>query len=390
MQSAQTYLHRRNHTDRRRTGHDGTDGCRRKPYHSGEKKFTDLSSEEEKKAFETFFQKTQYGQKVDLTPPSQTETDSLDDKIVTDPVYADLWGKGRTIKADWIVWTCCDPQASAKVTSRGIEIASAQIEEAVDLAWAKNQFPLRMCKCSFRGTLILNRTNLRSLQLQGSHIESSPDGVLTALAGDGLTVEKDILLTDGFQADGRVWLQEAVLGGSMDCGGGKFSNPNESALNLEKAKMGPVYLRNGFIAKGEVRLRGATIDGSLDCNGGQFYNSGTNALDASSAKIDGSVFLGKGFVTDGTLLFLAASIGNVFELGSDDPQEKAIFRDGKLDLRDARAGMLLNGEQNSPKEDHLSLHVRLQFDRQSGPTDCSYSTSMAPPPHRTSCRSPAV
>jgi hypothetical protein len=153
-----------------------------------------------------------------------------------------------------------------------------------------------------------------------------------------------------------VWLREAAIGGSVDCGGGHFNNPKEIAINLEDAKTGPIYLSNGFVATGEVRLSGATIDGSLDCNGGKFFNFGANALDANSAKIDGSVFLGKGFITDGTLLFLAASIGNVFELGSDDPREKAILEDGKLDLRDARAGTLLNEKQSSPREDHLSLH----------------------------------
>lgn len=319
-------------------------------------KFNDFSSVAEKNAFEVFFQKTADGQKVDLTPQFETGTDPQDIKILTDPTYADLWGEARTIKADWIVWVCTDPKASAKVTSRGIEIAGARIDGIVDLAWERIQFPLRMFKCFFKGTLILDRSSLRSLQLQGSRIEGSPEVVRTALAGDGLTVEKDIRLTDGFQADGRVWLREAAIGGSVDCGGGRFNNPKEIAINLEDAKTGPIYLSNGFVATGEVRLSGATIDGSLDCNGGKFFNFGANALDANSAKIGGSVFLGKGFITDGTLLFLAASIGNVFELGSDDPREKAILEDGKLDLRDARAGTLLNEKQSSPREDHLSLH----------------------------------
>jgi hypothetical protein len=325
-------------------------------------KFKDFGSAGEEKAFETFLKKTADGQKVDLTPQFEIGTDPYDVKILTDPTYADLWGKARTIKAEWIVWLCTDPKASAKVTSRGIEIDGARIDGIVDLAWAKIQFPLRMFNCDFSRTLILDRCSLRSLQLQGSHIEGSPDDIRTALAGEGLTVEKDILLTDGFQADGRVWLQEAAIGGSMDCGGGQFNNPNEIALNLENAKTGPIYLnrpnelKTGFIAKGEVRLRGATIDGTLDCNGGQFFNFGKNALDASSIKVEGSVFLGKGLVTDGTMLFLAANIGNVFELGSDDPKENAVFKEGTLDLRDAKAGTLLNGQQSSPKEDHLSLH----------------------------------
>jgi hypothetical protein len=40
-----------------------------------------------------------------------------------------------------------------------------------------------------------------------------------------------------------------------------------------------------------------------------------------------------------------------FELGGEVAQEKAIFKEGKLDLRDAKAGTLLNGKQSSPKEE---------------------------------------
>lgn len=130
-------------------------------------KFDDFRSAAEKNAFELFFQKTADGQKVDLTPQFDTGADPLDTKILTDPTYADLWGEARTIKADWIVWLCTDPKASAKVTSRGIEIAGARIDGIVDLAWEKIQFPLRMFNCFFKGTLILDRSSLRSLQLQG-------------------------------------------------------------------------------------------------------------------------------------------------------------------------------------------------------------------------------
>ena len=315
-------------------------------------KFKDFRSEAERNAFYVFFQKTADGEKVDLTPQFQSGSDRFDVKILTDPNYADLWEEGRTIRAEWITWVCTDPKASAKVTARGIEIAGARIDGKVDLAWEKIQFPLRMFKCFFKGTLILNRCGLRSLQLQGSRVEGSPEFGGTALAGDGLTVEKDIRLTDGFQADGGVWLREAAIGGSVDCEHGYFNNPKEIAINLKDAKTGPIYLNNGFVARGEVRLSGATIDGSLDCNGGKFFNFRAKALDANSAKIAGSVFLGNGFITDGTVLFLAASIGNVFELGSDGPRQNAIL-DGQLDLQDARARTLLNEELSNPRENHL-------------------------------------
>src|SRR5690348_4805731 len=61
------------------------------------KKFTNFGSDEERKAFEKFFQKTQDGEKADLTPELRTDADAdpLENKILTEPVYAGLWGKDR-------------------------------------------------------------------------------------------------------------------------------------------------------------------------------------------------------------------------------------------------------------------------------------------------------
>jgi len=53
-------------------------------------KFGDISSEEERKVFEIFFQKTQDGETADLNPGRET---------LTDPVYADRWGRERIIQA---------------------------------------------------------------------------------------------------------------------------------------------------------------------------------------------------------------------------------------------------------------------------------------------------
>ena len=205
--------------------------------------------------FERFFRDAADGVKTDCTRGSDTEDD---------PANAKAWTEDRIIPAEWLSWLCTDPRAAAKITSRGIEIDGVKIDGRLDLAWAKIQFPIRTFKCAFTGKIILDRSILLSLDLQGTHI--------TALDGDSLTVDRDIVFWDGFLARGRVWLRNATIGRNLECDGGQFLSPGAIALNLEEAKVNSVRLGKGFKAEGEVRLHGATIAANLECDGGQFIN----------------------------------------------------------------------------------------------------------------------
>ena len=262
--------------------------------------------DEEKKAFDIFFLNIQAGTAVDVAPKRDPATDDRDWKILTDPVYAELWEKERVVKADWLVWICTYPKASEEVTSTGVEIVGARIDGQVALAYAKTQFPLRASRCAFKEDIVLDRSILRSLQLQGTQI--------IGLQGDGLTVEGDILLSDGFRAVGLVSLQEAAIGGRLDCGNGQFINPGAIALSLEGAKTSAAYLRNGFRAKGGVLLREATVGGDLDCSIGHFINPWGPAINAGLTNILGSVRLIDGFEADGSVSFQEARIDHEFIL----------------------------------------------------------------------------
>jgi len=265
------------------------------------KKFTNSSSDEEKDAFDKFFQKTQDGEKVDLTPELTAVTDPRDLKILTDPLYAGLWKKDRVIKAEWLTWLCIDPKASAKVTSRGIEIAGARIEGKVDLAWAKIQFPLRTFRCAFTNEIILDRATVGSLQLQSTCIQD--------LNADNLTVERDISFVDGFRAAGQVWLRYATVNGTLACDNGHFINPGKIALNLEGAKTKSVFMRNGFEAEGQVDLYAAVISGTLDCDNGQFVNRSAIALNLEGLS-SGEILMSNDFSADGEVSLVYAIIGN--------------------------------------------------------------------------------
>ena len=76
---------------------------------------------------------------------------------------------------------------------------------------------------------------------------------------------------------------------------------------------GGVNLRNGFLADGEVGLIGASIGGNLECDNATFSNSGGYCLNANGAKVRRSVFLREGFSAHGEVCLVRASIGGNLE-----------------------------------------------------------------------------
>ena len=80
---------------------------------------------------------------------------------------------------------------------------------------------------------------------------------------------------------------------------------------------GSIFLQKGFLAEGQVRLYNAHIGGDLDCRGGTFKqgddgrtDSGQEtALVCTTAKINGNVYLCERFRAKGQVRFSSARIG---------------------------------------------------------------------------------
>lgn len=222
-----------------------------------------------------------------------------------DPANSSNWGKDRIVKANRLAWLCTDPTASALVTYRGIFVTGARIEGILDLEWANIAFPLVISKCAIGQTIKLRHCHLHTLNLFGTHIKD--------LQAHGLEVEKDVLLSNGFKAEGEVRLMSARIGGNLGCDGSQFINPKASALNADGAEItGGLFFR-GTIAEGEVRFIGTTIKGDLACSGGHLVSTNTFALAADRAKIEGSVFLNNKFNAVGKVQLPGANIGGNLE-----------------------------------------------------------------------------
>ena len=217
------------------------------------------------------------------------------------PSDSDKWGSERVLDADRIVWLCIDQQVSAIVTYKGISVKGARIDGELNLVYARISFPLYFEKSAFTGGIYLRQGEIRSLCLSGTH--TGP------IDGEGLKVEGGVDLCDGFEAEGKVRLYGATIGGSLDCRGGQFINKNSKALVADGLNVnGNIFLNGGFKSEGQVRLYGATIRVNLDCIKGWFINRNAEAINAERLDVNGSVFLDD-FKAEGEVNLVGATIG---------------------------------------------------------------------------------
>lgn len=265
--------------------------------------------------------------------------------LLKNPADASEWEQGPTLRSSLIVWLCQDPEARSFLTQHGISVVGAKIMGRLNLEFASLEVPLVFLSCRFTDIIRLDRAKIKFLDLSGSYVAASKiyDAfsdmwVISSLEGGSIQVESDVMLSNGFQATGRVLLSGATIGGSLNCSRGTFRNPDGIALFAQSVEIeGNVIMSNGFHATGGVSMYGATIGGVLDCHngtiessevielfhadafdsdagvelfyGGSWYIPNWVALIAQSAKIKGSVFLCNGFQATGRVLLQGATIG---------------------------------------------------------------------------------
>ena len=271
------------------------------------------------------------------------------------PSDSDKWGSERVLDADRIVWLCIDQQVSAIVTYKGISVKGARIDGELNLVYARISFPLYFEKSAFTGGIYLRQGEIRSLCLSGTH--TGP------IDGEGLKVEGGVDLCDGFEAEGKVRLYGATIGGSLDCRGGQFINKNSKALVADGLNVnGSIFLNDGFKAEGQVRLYGATIRVNLDCINGCFINHNAEALNAERLNVNGSVFLSENFKAEGEVRLYGATIGGSLDCQGGqfiNKNSKALVADGL----NVNGSIFLNGGFKSEGQVRLyGATIRVNLD----------------------------
>lgn len=184
------------------------------------------------------------------------------------------------------------------------------IDGSLELDWATISCPLLFTGCEFNDDVSFNHSHLRALCLDGCHLNS--------LHATGLTLDSDLSLQFGFKCDGPVDLSGATITGNVYGDGAQMNNSDGDAFTASQAKIhGDVDLGGGFKAMGRVNVMDAVIDGCLDCDGGHFQSTNGYAIDAERANVKGSIFcrkvLDKEFTAQPGVSLLRATIGNTLE-----------------------------------------------------------------------------
>jgi hypothetical protein len=183
----------------------------------------------------------------------------------------------------------------------GVRLHGARITGTLDLTHVPAAVGMELRGCFFDHDVLLVSARLPWLTLAGSH--------LSALDGDGLQVDGDVLLGDGFTATGRgdygaVRLLGAHIRGQLNFNGARLSNEAGPALVGDGLHVDGDVFGGGFIVSGAgelgaVRLPGARIVGQLNLNGAELANQSGPALIADGLHVSGGLVLAEGFTATG-------------------------------------------------------------------------------------------
>ncbi|HEY6424589.1 MAG TPA: hypothetical protein VIY28_15355 [Pseudonocardiaceae bacterium] len=186
-----------------------------------------------------------------------------------------------------------------RVDPRGLRIHGARIAGTLDLTHVPATVGIELRGCFFERAVLLSSARLPWLTLAASHVP--------ALDGDGLRVDGDMFLTDGFTAtgygeDGAVRLPGAHIIGQLNLNGAELTNEAGPALIGDGLRVdGDVFggcTATGHGDVGAVRLPGARILGQLNLNGAELINQAGPALTGDGLHAGGGLILG-GFSATG-------------------------------------------------------------------------------------------
>lgn len=144
--------------------------------------------------------------------------------------------------------------------------------------------------CTIRGSVRLARATIgRDLDCARLLLRAAdPDPMFKRrpLVADGARIGGNVVLGDGFEAEGQVRLVGARIAGHLRVGrasiGGNLcpSGVRGAAFKLDGVRVaGSVFLDGGLAVAGRVRLQGAHIAGDLDCSGALFDKIGDASWD---------------------------------------------------------------------------------------------------------------
>jgi hypothetical protein len=158
-----------------------------------------------------------------------------------------------------------------------------------------------------------------SLDCTGGRIANAGD---VALAAAGLSVTRDVRLGTDFTVDGAVDLTDAEIGGGLCCTGGRFLNRADALLGDRMNVKQSAEFGAGFRAEGSVHLRDARFGADLTFEKAQLAGCGNaRALTLSGANVCGALGLSFADEPKGLVDLSRATVGLFDDQNSRWPQE---------------------------------------------------------------------
>jgi len=237
------------------------------------------------------------------------------------------WGADRSIRAT-VIRDILRGKLASDSDPRGIELRGARIDGYLDLRHIPAAVPLSLETCYLASgadfsyaelkSVDLSHCRIRGLVLRDTHVSGQlaasgatvSSAIGPALHADGLRVDGDLVLNDGFTATGvgatgTVRLLGAYVGGQLAMSGAMISNHTGPALHADGLHVdGELFLDDGFTAigadeAGAVRLLSARVAGELAAPGATITNDTGPALYADGLQVGGELFLNDGFTASG-------------------------------------------------------------------------------------------
>jgi phage baseplate assembly protein gpV len=174
------------------------------------------------------------------------------------------------VSADGAV-TMAGAGIGGRLTGRGARLSANTYENALNLNGSRVGRAVQLGKMpngaafTAGGMVLLAGAEITgSLYCEGSRLVGT-NHRKAGLDANGVKIGGSAFLTEGFVTKGPVSLQQASIGGSLDCGGANLgSDTGQISLLAEQINIaGGLYLHRGFTAAGAIILRGATIGGEL-------------------------------------------------------------------------------------------------------------------------------
>jgi hypothetical protein len=174
----------------------------------------------------------------------------------------------------------CDSPDGARPHTKGVKLAGAWIDGALDCEGSVSSLDIMLLDCLFENPVSFLDAELGALYLPGSRLAEGLDL-------HRLKTKKDLFLREGFHATGMVNLLGADIGGLFDCSDGRFDGGDKTALDCNGVRVGAdVFLRDGLQATGLMDFAGAQISGGFVVENARIEGT----LDLDFAKIEGGFF----------------------------------------------------------------------------------------------------